>query len=102
VKVSGDVSARNLRVAHRVTRSMRGGDRPKSGEVVLASSVRQCLGSSLGKLLRLSGKPSRGKGEAGGRREELATATERSGGLAGGAKLAGAKDWAGTVRASAE
>jgi hypothetical protein len=60
VKVSGDVGARNWRVAHRVTWSTRGGDRPKSGEVVLASPVRQCLDSSLGKLLRLSGKPSRG------------------------------------------
>jgi hypothetical protein len=59
VKVSGDVGARNREKSHRVTRSTRGGGRPKSGEVVLASPLRQCLGSSLGKLLRLSGKPSR-------------------------------------------
>ena len=71
-------------MAHRVTWSTRGGGRPKSVEVVLASPVRQCLNSSLGKLLRLS--------EAGGRHEELATAAERSGGLAGGAELAEAKD----------
>jgi hypothetical protein len=45
-------------MTHRVTRSTRGGGRPKSGEVVLASPVRQCLGSSLGKILRLSGKSS--------------------------------------------
>jgi hypothetical protein len=48
----------------------------------------------LGKLLRLS--------EAGGRHEELATAADRSVDLAGGAELTGAKDWAGTVRASTE
>jgi hypothetical protein len=45
-------------MTHRVTRSTRGGGRPKSGEVMLASPVRQCLGSSLGKILRLSGKSS--------------------------------------------
>jgi hypothetical protein len=67
------VGARNWRVAHRVTRSTRGGGRPKSGEVVLASPVRQCHSSNSGKLHRLSGKPSRGKGEARGHREGLAT-----------------------------
>jgi hypothetical protein len=60
VKVSGDVGARNLRVAHRVTQSTRGGGRPKSSGVMLASPMSLCLGSSLGKLLRLLGKPSRG------------------------------------------
>jgi hypothetical protein len=101
-EVSDGVGARNRKMTHRVTRSTRGGGRPKSGEVVLASPVRQCLGSSLGKLLRRSRKLSRGKGEARGRREELATAAERSVGLAGGAELARAKDWAGEVRASAQ
>jgi hypothetical protein len=57
-----------------VARSMRCGGRPKSGEVALASPVRQGLGSSLEKLHSLSGKPSKGSGEAGGRREGLATA----------------------------
>jgi hypothetical protein len=60
VKVSGDVGARNRKKTHRVTRSTRSGGRPKSSEVELASPVMQCLGSSLGKLLRLSRKPSRG------------------------------------------
>jgi hypothetical protein len=59
-EVHDDVGARNWRMAQRVTRSTRGGGRPKSGEVALASTVRQCLGSSLGKLHRLSGKPCRG------------------------------------------
>jgi hypothetical protein len=60
VKVNGDVGARNRKMTHQVTRSTRGGGRPKPCEVVLASPVRQSLGSSLGKLLRLSGKLSRG------------------------------------------
>jgi hypothetical protein len=55
VKVSGDVGARNQKKTHQVTRSTRGGGRSKSGEVELASPVMQCLGSSLGKLLHLSG-----------------------------------------------
>jgi hypothetical protein len=59
-EVSVDVGARNWRMAHCVTRSTRGGGRPKSDDVALASPVRQCLDSSLGKLHRLSGKPSRG------------------------------------------
>jgi hypothetical protein len=59
-EVSDEVGARNWRMAHRVTWSMRGGGRSKSGDVVLASPVRQCLSSSLGKLHCLSGKPSRG------------------------------------------
>jgi hypothetical protein len=67
------VGARNWRVAHRVTWSTCGGGRSKSGEVALASPVRQCSGSTSRKLHCLSGKPSRGYGETGGRREGLAT-----------------------------
>jgi hypothetical protein len=59
-EVSDDVGARNWRMAHRVTRSTRGGGRPKSGEVALTSPVRQCLGSSSRKLHRISGNTSRG------------------------------------------
>jgi hypothetical protein len=59
-EVSDAVGARNWRIAHRVTRSTRGDGRPKSGVVALTSPVRQCLGSSLGKLHSLLGKPSRG------------------------------------------
>jgi hypothetical protein len=59
-EISDAVSARNWRMAHRVTRSTHGGGWPKSGEVALASPVRQCLDSSLGKHHSLSGKPSRG------------------------------------------
>jgi hypothetical protein len=42
--VSDAVGARNWIIAHRVTWSTRGGGRPKSGGVALASLVRQCLG----------------------------------------------------------
>jgi hypothetical protein len=59
-EVSDAVGAMNLGMAHRVIRSTRGCGLPKSGEVALASLVRQCLGSSLGKLHSLSEKPSRG------------------------------------------
>jgi hypothetical protein len=59
-EVRDAVGARNWRMAHRVTQSTRGDGRPKSGDVVLASPVRQCLGSSLEKLHSLSRKLSRG------------------------------------------
>jgi hypothetical protein len=59
-EVSDVVGERNWRIAHRVTWSTRGGGRPKSGDVALASPVRQCLSSSLEKLHSLSRKPSRG------------------------------------------
>jgi hypothetical protein len=55
-EVNDAVGARNWRMAHSVIRSTRGGGWSKSGEVALASPVRQCLGSSLGKLHSLSGK----------------------------------------------
>jgi hypothetical protein len=61
-------------MVHLVARSTCGGGRLKSGEVALASTARQSLGSSLGKLHSLLGKPSRGLGKAGGRRERLAIA----------------------------
>jgi hypothetical protein len=47
-------------MVHLVARSTSGGGWLMSGEGDTASPVRQCLGSSLGKLHNLSGKPSRG------------------------------------------
>jgi hypothetical protein len=47
-------------MAYRITRSTRGGVRPKSGEGDSAPPVRQCLVSSLEKLHSHSGKLSRG------------------------------------------
>jgi hypothetical protein len=43
-------------MVHLIARSTRGGGRPKSCEGDPASLVRQCLGSSLGKLHNLSEK----------------------------------------------
>jgi hypothetical protein len=53
-------------MAHPVARFTCGGGWAKSSEVALAASVRQGLGSSLEKLHDLSGKLSKGLGEAGG------------------------------------
>jgi hypothetical protein len=62
-------------MAHLVARSTRGGGRPKSGEEYITVSAGQGLGSSLEKLYGLSGKLSKGSGEAGCLREWLATTT---------------------------
>jgi hypothetical protein len=68
------VCASNWKMVYLVARSTCDGGRPKSSEVALASPVGQGLGSSLGKLHSLSGKPSKGSSEDGGRRKGLATA----------------------------
>jgi hypothetical protein len=60
-------------MAHWIALPTRGGGWPKSGEGESASPVRQCLGSSLGKLHGFTGKRSRGWGEAGGQQKGLAT-----------------------------
>jgi hypothetical protein len=60
-------------VANRIALPTRGGGRPKSGEGESASTVRQCLGSSLEKLHSFTGKWSRGWGEAGVQQKGLAT-----------------------------
>jgi hypothetical protein len=52
-------------MAHLVAWFTRGGGRPKSGEVTLAAPTGQGLGSSLEKPHSLSGKLSKGSGEAG-------------------------------------
>jgi hypothetical protein len=57
---------------------------------------------NLGKASPPLGEAVQGLGRGWGHREGLATAAECSGALVGGAELAGAKDWVGTVRASAE
>jgi hypothetical protein len=61
-------------MAHMVGRSTCGGGQPKFGEVALAARVGHGLGSSLEKPHGLSGKLSKGSGEAGGRQKRLATA----------------------------
>ena len=62
-----------MRMAHLVAQSTRGGGRSKTGQVALAVSVGQGLGSSLEKLHGLSRKLSKGSGEVGGLRKRLAT-----------------------------
>ena len=57
-----------------VARSTCGGGRLKFGEGDPTASVRQGLGSRLKKLHGFTGKPSKGSGEARGRRKGLATA----------------------------
>jgi hypothetical protein len=61
-------------MAHLVARSTCGGGRVKSGEVALAAPAGQGLGSSLEKIHGLSGKLSKGLGEAGGQWKRLTTA----------------------------
>jgi hypothetical protein len=78
-------------MVHLVARSTRGGGWLKSDEGDPAAPVRQCLGSSLGKLHGSMGKLSRGLGEAGGRRERLATTAGARVARAGGVELTGAR-----------
>jgi hypothetical protein len=48
--IAEDVCARNRRMAHRIARSTRNCERPKSGEEDLGSPVRSCRVRALGKL----------------------------------------------------
>jgi hypothetical protein len=64
--------------------------------------VRQCLGSSLEKLHRLSGKLSKGSVEAKGLWKWLATVAGARVARVGGAEFVGAKGGVWLVRVSAE
>jgi hypothetical protein len=89
-------------MAHQIARFTCGGGRPKSSEGDSASSVRQCLGSSLETLHRLSRKLSKGSIEAEGLWKWLATVAGARVARAGGAELAGAKGGVWPARVSAE
>jgi hypothetical protein len=89
-------------MVHLVARSTCGGGRPKSGNGDLAAPVRQGLDPSLKKLHGSTGKLSRGSGEARCLWEWLAAMAGVLVAWAGGAELARAKNWVGTVRASVE
>jgi hypothetical protein len=89
-------------MVHQVTRSTRGGGWPKSGDGDPAAPVRQGLDPCLGKLHGSTGKLSRGSGEAICLWKWLAAMVGVRVARACGAELAGAKDWAGIVRASVE
>jgi hypothetical protein len=96
------VGTSNWKMVYLVARSTCGGGRPKSGEGDPAAPVRQGLSSRLKKLHGPTGKLSRGSGEARCLREWLAAVAGARVARAGGAELAGAKSWVGTVRTGAE
>jgi hypothetical protein len=87
-EVKEDVSARNLRMAHRIARSTRGRGRPKSDEGELGSPVRFCRVQELGKLYGPLAKLTEGQARLGRGWSELAEAWAV---MAGGGKLVGAK-----------
>jgi hypothetical protein len=55
-EVKEDMCTRNLRIAHRIAWSTRGGGRPMSGEDDLGSPVKFCRVRGLGKLHGLLAK----------------------------------------------
>jgi hypothetical protein len=91
-EIKEDVSARNLRMAHRIARSMRGRGRPKSSEDDLGSPVRFCRVRKLGKLHGPLAKLTEGQAQLGRGWSELAAVAEARAVMAGGGKLAGAKE----------
>jgi hypothetical protein len=87
-----DMGARNWSETHWIARPTRGGGRPKSGEVDLGPPVESGRVRGLGKLHGLLAELA----EALARLEDgwsgLATAAEALAAMAGGIKLAGAKE----------
>jgi hypothetical protein len=90
-EIKEDVSARNLRMAHRIARSTRGRGRPKSGEGDLGSLVRFCRVRELGKLHGPLAKLTKGQAQLRRGWSELAAMAEAWAVMAGGGELAGAK-----------
>jgi hypothetical protein len=91
-EIKEDVCARNLRMAHQIARSTRAGGRPKSGEDDLGSPVRFYRVRELGKLQRPLAKLTEGQVQLGRGWSELAAVVEAQAVMAGGGKLAGAKE----------
>jgi hypothetical protein len=91
-EIKEDVCVRNLRMAHRIARSTRGRERPKSGEDDLGSPVRFCWVWELGKLHGPLAKLSEGQTQLGRGWSELAAVAKARAVMAGGVKLAGAKE----------
>jgi hypothetical protein len=100
--VREDMGVSNRAVAYRLGVATRADGKNNSGEGGTTSSVRQRSVSCFGELYGALGKLAEARDRAEMDRSGLATVDECSGGLAGGAELAGAKDWAGTVRACRE
>jgi hypothetical protein len=86
------VCARNLRVAHRIARSTRGRGRPKSGEDDLGSPVRFYRVWELEKLHGPLAKLTEGQAQLVRGWSELAAVAEARAVMAGGGKLARAKE----------
>jgi hypothetical protein len=82
----------NLRMAHRIARSTRGRERPKSGEDDLGSPVRFCRVQELGKLHGPLAKLTEGQMQLGRGWSELAAVSKARAVMAGGVKLAGVKE----------
>jgi hypothetical protein len=91
-EIKEDVCARNLRMSPWIARSMRGRGRPKSGEGNLGSPVRFCWVRELGKLYGPLAKLTEGEAQLGRGWSELAAVAEAWAVMAGGGKLAGAKE----------
>jgi hypothetical protein len=89
-------------MVHLVAWTTRGGGRLKSGDGDFTVLVRQGLDPCLEKLHGSTGKLSRGSSEARCLWEWLAMMASARVARAGGAELAEAKNWVGTVRASVE
>jgi hypothetical protein len=89
LEVKENMRARNLRMAHRIARSTRGCERPKSGEGDPGSPVRLCqvrgLGKLHGPLARLTDRLAR----LGSDWRELATVAEARAVMAGEGELVG-------------
>jgi hypothetical protein len=80
-------------MAHRIARSTRGRGRLKSNEDDLGSPMRFCRVRELGKLHWPLAKLTEGQAQLGRGWSELATVVEARAVMAGGGKLAGAKEW---------
>jgi hypothetical protein len=91
-EIKEDVCARNLRMAHWIARSTRGRRRPMSGKDDLGSPVRFCRVRELGKLHGPLAKLTEGQTQLGRGWSELAAVAEDCAVMAGGGKLAGAKE----------
>jgi hypothetical protein len=86
------VGARNWTETHWLALSMRGGERPKSGEVDLGLPVKSGLVRELGKLHGLLAELAEALAQLGGGWSGLATMGEALAAMAGGIELAGAKE----------
>jgi hypothetical protein len=91
-EIKEDVCAWNLTVAHRIARSTRGRGQPKSGEDDLGSLVRFCRVREPGKLHGPLAKLTEAQAQLERGWSELATVAEARAVMAGGGKLAGAKE----------